>query len=301
MRHAPGVRIMKLASLPSPMSSADARVATDITADGDSAFFALWLDRSLSFSAAMFQEGDDLHTAQIRKLDYLLAAAQCRDARRVLDIGCGWGSALERMVTHFNVQRPVGLAANAAQARWATTHRPARIQIRCENWNDHETVVPYDAVLSIDAFRYFCRPGLLRDERIRAYRRFFAKCRRMLKPQGRLVLESIVKGNRQADKQAFDDTRFVQAEIFEGSDFPCVAEIIESTFGLFDVVRLRNDADHYARTFELWAHALETQRAAALATAGPERVARYERHLRGSQRLFERGYAGLARIALRAI
>lgn len=269
--------------------------------DVDNAFFALWLDPSMTFSSALFQEGDDLHAAQIRKLDYLLAAARCHNARRVLDIGCGWGSALERMVTHFNVQRPVGLTANKAQVHWAATHRPARIQIRDENWDDHDTVVPYDAVLSIGTLPHLIRPGLLREERVRAYRRFFDKCRRLLKPDGRLVLQSITQGNRQLDRQAVTDTRFILQEIVAASDFPHVGEVIDATYGLFDVIRLRNDPEHYARTCRAWAKALEARRPAAIAIAGADTTMRYLRYFQVSQHHFECGYQGLARIVLRAI
>jgi cyclopropane-fatty-acyl-phospholipid synthase len=63
------------------------------------AFYALWLDDTLTYSCGLWYEADDpndLAGAQRRKLDFHLAEAGASRARRLLDIGCGWGSLLER-------------------------------------------------------------------------------------------------------------------------------------------------------------------------------------------------------------
>ncbi len=67
--------------------------------DVSNAFYALWLDPSLTYSCALWNDGDaleDLGEAQRRKLDFHLAASGASRARHILDIGCGWGSLLER-------------------------------------------------------------------------------------------------------------------------------------------------------------------------------------------------------------
>ena len=46
-------------------------------------FFALWLDRELLSSCAMFEGGDSLETAQLRKLDYHIAQSRAAGRRRV--------------------------------------------------------------------------------------------------------------------------------------------------------------------------------------------------------------------------
>src|ERR1700722_1853230 len=67
--------------------------------DVSNAFYALWLDETLTYSCGLWRDGDDpddLLAAQRRKIDYHLDAAGISRARHVLDIGCGWGSLLER-------------------------------------------------------------------------------------------------------------------------------------------------------------------------------------------------------------
>lgn len=60
-------------------------------------FYRLILGPELVFSYGMWEEGDTLDSAQIRKLDYHAEAAHAVGADRVLDIGCGYGSLLHRL------------------------------------------------------------------------------------------------------------------------------------------------------------------------------------------------------------
>ena len=53
--------------------------------------FELFLDPTLTYSAAWFEPGDDLRTAQLRKIDGILDLARVGPGMRVLEIGSGWG------------------------------------------------------------------------------------------------------------------------------------------------------------------------------------------------------------------
>ena len=76
-------------------------------------------------------------TAQFRKLDYHITQARVQSGARVLDVGCGWGSCLKRMVEKYDVGQAVGLTLSQAQADWiASCHLP-RTEVRVETWLDH--------------------------------------------------------------------------------------------------------------------------------------------------------------------
>src|SRR5688572_25683389 len=78
-------------------------------------FYALWLDPSMTYSSALWSDGDSLASAQRRKLDFHIEGARAPGAARVLDVGCGWGGLLQRAVDDWGVGHAVGLTLSQAQ------------------------------------------------------------------------------------------------------------------------------------------------------------------------------------------
>ncbi|MFI0738419.1 class I SAM-dependent methyltransferase [Streptomyces sp. NPDC021100] len=270
-------------------------------------FFALWLDASMTYTCALWDDGPDaasdtLEAAQRRKLDHLVEGARAAGAGRVLDVGCGWGSLLERLVTVHGVGHAVGLTLSDSQAELLRGRALPRTEVRVENWLDHEPAKPYDAIVSIGAFEHFARTGLSRAERVAAYREFFERCRSWLPAGGRIALQTNVKGNNvRMDKQTVRDLMFIIDHIFPESEIPALAEVLEAAEKRFDVVRLRNDPDHYARTCGEWLDRLKARREEAVALAGEQNVADYERYLGATVGHFANRHLGLSRIVFEAV
>jgi cyclopropane-fatty-acyl-phospholipid synthase len=262
-------------------------------------FYQLWVDSSLTYSCAMWEDHDTLESAQMRKLDFHVEQARAKNATRVLDVGCGWGSLLRRLVEVHGVEQAVGLTLSKAQAERNWAHQHPRIDVRLESWADHVPQAPYDAVISIGAFEHFARLGLSQAEKVEAYRAFFACCQAWLKPGGWLSLQTIAYGNLRRGKQYADP--FIPRAIFPESDLPRLSEIAEAAEHLFEVVTLRNDRQDYARTSQEWFDRLRAKRAEAVRVCGEEVVARYERFLRMFGYSFELGAFILLRLALRRI
>ena len=86
-------------------------------------FFKLVLDPELIYSCALFQDGDTLEQAQTRKLDHHIEAAAATGARRVLDIGCGWGAMLRRLSDHGQCRKLHGTDAEPVTSKMDS--RPA--------------------------------------------------------------------------------------------------------------------------------------------------------------------------------
>ncbi len=260
-------------------------------------FYRLWLDESMTYSCALFGEGDDLEAAQKRKLDYLIDGANAAGAARVLDIGCGWGSLLERLTQVHDVQHVVGLTLSGEQAEVAAERGGERAEVRVENWADHQPGEPYDAIISIGAFEHFARFGLPRDERVAGYRQFFKSCREWLPLGGRLALQTNAKGsNVRLDRQTAQDLRFIADTIFPESELPWLSEIAEASEKMFNVVSVRNDAPHYARTCAEWHERFMSNRERCLELVGEHAVADYERYLSTTVGHFEAGNLALLRI-----
>jgi cyclopropane-fatty-acyl-phospholipid synthase len=71
-------------------------------------------------------------------------------------------------------------------------------------------------------------------------------------------------------------------ETFRESDLPRLPEIVDAAAGLFEVVKIRNDRDHYARTLRVWYQSLRNQRAAIVERFGKDLFCQYEKYLGSS-------------------
>lgn len=261
-------------------------------------FYRLWLDETLTYSCAFWEsESDSLEAAQLRKLDYHAAQARVRGAERVLDIGCGWGSLIERLLTSHQVRHVTGLTLSATQQAHIQLKCSPGVEIAGESWIDHAPAARYQAIISIGAFEHFARPSQSEAEKLAGYRAFFQRCHDWLEPGGWFSLQTMSYENSRSE----DFSEFFATSIFPESDLPRLSEIAAACDGLFEVVTLRNDRAHYARTLAEWRKRLRARRADAIARVGPEVVARYDQYLQLAMIGFHVGTMGLLRLGLRRI
>src|SRR6476661_1202911 len=118
-------------------------------------FFALFLDPTRTYSCAYFEREDmTLEEAQRAKVDLALGKLGLEPGMTLLDIGCGWGGALERAIEKFDVN-VIGITLSKAQSDWARA-RLAKldsnrsIEIRLQGWEEFDE--PVDRIVSIGAF-----------------------------------------------------------------------------------------------------------------------------------------------------
>ena len=266
-------------------------------------FYALWLDPTLTYFCALWEGGDDtLQAAQERKFDYLAREARATGLGTVLDVGCGWGGLLRRLVEHHDVSNVVGLTLSPAQAGYVSSWADNRYDVHVENWADHQPSACYDAIISIGAFEHFARFGMPRPDRVAAYQRFFNSCYEWLPCGGRLALQTNTKGNNvRMDRRTALDMLFIIRHIFPQSVLPWPSEILEASERLFDVVSARNDPDHYARTCQAWLDGLRASRERAIELVGERVVMDYERYLSAAVEGFTKRHTGLLRIVFERV
>jgi cyclopropane-fatty-acyl-phospholipid synthase len=264
-------------------------------------FFGLFQDPSRTYSCAYYERDDmTLAEAQIAKIDLSLGKLNLEPGMTLLDIGCGWGSVLQRAVEKYDVN-VVGLTLSRNQCKFAQelldgidTDRSRRILLR--GWEQFDE--PVDRIVSIEAIEAFPQ------ER---YGPFFKMCSNALPSGGRMLIQAILghplkKWPEMGIPIVMSDLkfmRFIAKEIFPGGSVPGEDNIkdlsAEAGFTLEETQFLNQD---YVRTLDTWAEALEAHHDEAVAATSEEVYQRYMKYLTGCSDFFNRGISELGQFTL---
>lgn len=264
-------------------------------------FFALFLDPTMGYTCAYFERPElTLEQAQIAKFDLALGKLDLQPGMTLLDIGCGWGGALERALTEYDVN-VIGITLSKNQyryskARLAKIPTQRTVDIRLQGWEEFEDDV--DRIVSIGAFEAF--------KKVR-YEAFFDKVYRILPDDGRLLLHTILAHTQKFFRDngislTISDLKFMQfigREIFPGGELPAKEDIVEYAEAVgFSVDRIQLLQPHYARTLDLWSANLAANREQAVAITSEEVYERYLRYLTGCADFFRRGITNVGQFTL---
>lgn len=208
-------------------------------------FYRLWLDPSMSYSAAIFPASGpvSLEAAQAAKYARILDRLQARAGERVLEIGCGWGGFAE-MAVGQGLQL-TGLTLSPAQLEWARRRVPGA-DLRLQDYRD--TREQFDHVVSIEMFEAVGQ---------RWWPTYFATLARALGPGGKALVQSItIRDDLFASYRRSSD--FIQQYIFPGGMLPSRevfrAEAARQGLVVRDEFAFGLD---YARTLAEWRQAFE--------------------------------------------
>ena len=241
-------------------------------------FFRLWLDPTMTYSCAWFENGSEtLEEAQMAKVDRAFHKVGLVEGQRLLDVGCGWGAAAERAVVRYGASA-VGLTLSERQLEWARgRERPGLpLTYRLESWETYRE--PCDAIVSFGAFEHFT---------VAKYDAFFARCRELLPPGGRMLVQTITIGRATRSMELLRFGYFVYKELFHGGELPRPEVVVaHARLSGFELLHAESMRQQYVTTIERWLANLEARRDAAVAATSPELYGTYVRYLTGSARYF---------------
>lgn len=238
--------------------------------DLGNAFYSLWLDETMNYSAALFggDNAQPLARAQHAKVHRALAVANVQPGDRVLEIGCGWGALAESAVFDFGA-RVTGVTLSTEQLAYATRRlaragATGRVDLRLQDYRDI-TDAPFDAICSIEMVEAVGRAY---------WPTYFAKLHALLKPGGRACIQSIVIDDALWPRYV-NGTDFIQQYIFPGGCLPCPLEFVRHAQAAgFEVVEAFGFGQDYARTLHIWRQRFLAQLPAVAALGFDERFIR---------------------------
>ena len=263
-------------------------------------FFQLWLGPDMVYSCGWWEAGDSLARAQDRKIDFFAGRLGVRGGR-VLDIGCGWGALLDRLVRVHGAAAGVGLTLSPGQADFSARRNVAGVSYRLQNWADHEPAAPYDAITCVEATEHFASETLSPDEKVEVYRAFFDRAASWLRPGGRMGLQLICLDNvghagSRPGRGPFSD--LIGTDIFPESMPASLSELVPGWETHFELVEFLDHPWHYRRTFRAWALAYREHEALARALVGPDLCRTYARYFAAGEAIFRLREQSLYRVIL---
>lgn len=215
-------------------------------------FFRLFLDRSMMYSSAIYEEeGMSLEEAQIARLERICRKLELKPEDHVLEIGTGWG----------------GFALYAAQnygCRITTTtisenqYKTARERIKEAGLEDRVTVLKQDYRALQGRYDKLVSIEMIEAVGHAYFDTFFKQCGELLKEEGRMLLQAIVMPEQRYE-QYLNSVDFIQKYIFPGGCLPSVVRMQQSVASQTNLrlLELQDFAPHYAQTLRDWRERLE--------------------------------------------
>lgn len=210
-------------------------------------FFALFLDPSMMYSCAVFDDSaTTLEQAQSNKIRGLAEKIEIKSSDHVLEIGCGWGAFAIETVRRTGC-RWTGLTLSQEQKKWAEQKileagLQDKIQIQLTDYRHAQGL--YDKIVSVEMIEAVGHEYL---------NLFFECCSQFLKPGGKMALQSIVIPHDRYDSYR-KSCDWIQKHIFPGGHLPSI-EVIAHHCGHAGLAI--NDIApslglNYARTLSIW-------------------------------------------------
>lgn len=260
-------------------------------------FFALFLDETMTYSAARFDQASaaagfaGLAAAQRRKVEGILDDAQVGAGTRLLEIGTGWGQlaiqAADRGARVDTVTLSGEQLALARERIRAAGHADA-VSVRLQDYRDVDG--RYDAVVSVE---------MIEAVGERYWPAYFRSVSERLSPAGRFGLQAITMSHRRMLESRLS-YGWVHKYVFPGGLIPSVEAITDHAgrAGLH-IVGSRSLGPDYARTLRLWRERFDARRDLVLALGFDQQFLRvWEFYLAYSEAGFRSGHLDVRQLAL---
>lgn len=202
-------------------------------------FYALWLDKSMTYSSALFGDSaKSLEEAQRNKYERILGKF-LKPCSAVLEIGCGWGGFAERATAYGH--RLTGLTISSAQYRFATDRLKGAADILLEDYRRARGL--FDMIVSIEMFEAVGE---------QYWPQYFRAIAERLKRGGRAVIQTItIRDDLFSTYRMRSD--FIRHYVFPGGMLPSLQRFREEVerAGLKTVDQFSFGKD-YAKTLREW-------------------------------------------------
>ena len=209
-------------------------------------FFSSWLDKSLTYSSAVYKnEKDDLEIAQRNKFQELINLMNIKDGNKVLEIGCGWGGFAEFLAKNYDVSVDcITISKNQyefTKKKIFNSGLNNKVKVKFLDYRDLKE--KYDHVASIEMIEAVGEKYM--DQ-------YFGTIKNVLNYGGTAAIQGIVIKDDLFERYRANED-FIQKYIFPGGFLPSI-QFMENLIKKNDLKleKINTYSDDYARTLATW-------------------------------------------------
>ena len=209
-------------------------------------FFSLWLDKTLTYSSAVYKdEKDDLEKAQKNKFQELINLLNIKEGNKILEIGCGWGGFAEYLAKKYDVSIDcITISKNQydfTKKRIFKSGLNNKVNVKFLDYRDLKD--KYDRVASIEMIEAVGENYM---------DKYFQTIKKVLNNNGTAAIQGIVIKDELFERYRANED-FIQKYIFPGGFLPSInfmEKLIKKNN--LKLEKINTYSDDYARTLSAW-------------------------------------------------
>ena len=209
-------------------------------------FFSLWLDKTLTYSSAIFDQQDQkLEEAQQNKYEKLTNLLSPKNGSKLLEIGCGWGGFAEYLGKKYDVKLDCITISKKqyefAKERIYKSGLNHKVNIEMIDYRDVKK--KYDSIASIEMIEAVGKDYL---------HNYFQSIKKNLVVNGKAGIQAITIDDKYFDRYKTKQD-FIQKYIFPGGFLPSKITLYNyaNKNGL-EISSYNSYGLHYSNTLILW-------------------------------------------------
>ena len=209
-------------------------------------FFSLWLDKTLTYSSAIFdQKGQKLEEAQQNKYEKLTNLLSPKNGSKLLEIGCGWGGFAEYLGKKYDVKLDcITISKKQYEFAKERIHKSGlNHKVNIEMIDYRNVKKKYDAIASIEMIEAVGKDYLYN---------YFQSIKNNLAENGKAGIQAITINDKYFDRYKTKQD-FIQKYIFPGGFLPSKKVLYNyaNKNGL-EINSYNSYGLHYSNTLILW-------------------------------------------------
>ena len=209
-------------------------------------FFSIWLDKTLTYSSAIYDKpNDNLANAQLNKYNKLIDFIKPKSGDKILEIGCGWGGFAEHLAKNHDVKLDCITISRKqldfTKKRIFNAGLNEKVDVKFLDYRDLKS--KYDSIASIEMIEAVGEKYL---------DKYFSTIKANLKPGGIGAIQAIIIKDELFDRYRKNED-FIQKYIFPGGFLPSLHSIKShcKQSGL-ELIRYNSYGTHYSNTLKEW-------------------------------------------------